>query len=53
MSKPRIKMIRRAGFSQIIWKCIGVNRAGEPNIGYGISPRQAYEDWQIYFDFTW
>lgn len=53
MSKPRIKMRRLASFNQIIWECIGVDRAGSPNIGRGITPREAYEDWEAYFDFTW
>lgn len=49
--KPRIRLVRRYGFNQEMYRCTGLNLYGLESVGFGRSPEEAYDDWQRYFDF--
>lgn len=46
MSKPRIKLVRRADFKQPLWECRGHWRRTRLAIGRGLTPKAAYDDWK-------
>lgn len=49
--KPRIRLIKRYGFNQEMYRCVGLNLYGLESTGFGKTLEQAYEDWLMYIDF--
>jgi hypothetical protein len=50
--KPRIRLIRRCGFNQEMYRCTGLNMFKLESAGFGKTIEQAYENWLMFIDFT-